>query len=62
MIDEKWSGWVDLFTYDEHYFIGFQIEKGQVTSTRKFQNENINAKKAIGFENKDVGRTIKTVD
>jgi len=62
MIDEKWSGWVDLFTTDEHYFIGFQIEKEQVTNTRKFQNDNINAKKSIGFENKDVRCYIKTVD
>jgi hypothetical protein len=61
-IDEKWSGWIDLFTYDEHYFIGFQVEKGQITNTRKFQKEDQNAKKAIGFENKDVRCYIKTVD
>jgi hypothetical protein len=61
-IDEKWSGWIDLFTYDEHNFIGFQVEKGQITHTRTFQKEGQNAKKSIGFENKDVRCTIRTVD
>jgi len=62
MIDEKWSGWIDLFTYDEHYFIGFQVEKGQITHTRKFKQEGQNAKKAIGFENKDVRCALVTTD
>lgn len=36
MIDEKWSGAVDLFTYDEHHYIGFEIHKGKITETRHF--------------------------
>ncbi|MFT7364765.1 MAG: hypothetical protein ACI9UV_002978 [Algoriphagus sp.] len=62
MIDEKWSGWIDLFTYDEHYFIGFQVEKGQITHTRTFKQEGQDAKKAIGFENKDVRCALVTTD
>jgi hypothetical protein len=45
MIDEKWSGAVDLFTYDEHHFIGFEIHKGQVISSRQFrEGENTNSR------------------
>jgi len=45
MIDEKWSGVVDLFTYDEHFFIGFEIHKGQVLSTRKMEVEDQGSRK-----------------
>jgi hypothetical protein len=62
MIDEKWSGWIDLFTYDEHYFIGFQIEKGQITNTRKFNKNAPNGKFYIGKENMDVRcKIVETV-
>ena len=59
MIDEKWSGMVDLFTYDEHYFIGFQIEKGQITNTRSFTTNTSNGKFHIGKENMDVRCYVK---
>ncbi|MCU0402796.1 MAG: hypothetical protein MUE75_17625 [Algoriphagus sp.] len=39
MIDEKWSGWIDLFSYDEHYLVGFQVEKGQITESRTFMDQ-----------------------
>ncbi|MFN3758361.1 MAG: hypothetical protein ACK4SF_04015 [Algoriphagus aquaeductus] len=54
MIDEKWSGWIDLFSYDEHYLVGFQIEKGQITESRTFKKSSPSGKVGIGFENKDV--------
>jgi hypothetical protein len=54
MIDEKWSGWIDLFSYDEHYLVGFQVEKGQITESRTFKKSSLNGKVGIGFENKDV--------
>ena len=54
MIDEKWSGWIDLFSYDQHYLVGFQVEKGQITESRTFKKSSHNGKVGIGFENKDV--------
>jgi hypothetical protein len=54
MIDEKWSGWIDLFSYDEHYLVGFHVEKGQITESRTFKKSLLNGKVGIGFENKDV--------
>lgn len=54
MIDEKWNGWIDLFTYDEHYMMGYYVDKGQLTHTRTMQNEMVNAKSSIGAENMDV--------
>jgi hypothetical protein len=38
MIDENWSGEVDLFTYDEHYFMGFVIKEGVVTDIKRVSN------------------------
>jgi hypothetical protein len=54
MIDEKWSGWIDLFSYDEHYLVGYKIDRGQFTHTRTMQKGMENAKNSIGLENKDV--------
>ncbi|MDX5479836.1 MAG: hypothetical protein LPJ98_15425, partial [Cyclobacteriaceae bacterium] len=31
-IDYDWSGKIELFTYDERHFIGFEIKEGEVTS------------------------------
>ncbi|WP_143186001.1 hypothetical protein [Algoriphagus halophilus] len=54
MIDEKWNGWIDLFSYDEHYLVGYKIDRGQVTHTRTMQKGMENGKKSFGYENKDV--------
>jgi len=53
-IDEKWNGWIDLFTYDEHYLMGYRISEGQLTHTRTMKVSSENSRKiAIGSENKD---------
>ncbi|SFT73280.1 hypothetical protein SAMN04489724_1898 [Algoriphagus locisalis] len=39
-IDEKWSGWIDLFSYDEHHLIGFRIEQGTKVSSRTLSQES----------------------
>jgi hypothetical protein len=41
-LDELWSGSIDIFTYDEHHFIGFTYEDGQLKSTNIY-GENANA-------------------
>ncbi|WP_439488954.1 hypothetical protein [Algoriphagus sp.] len=43
-IDEKWSGWIDLFSYDEHHLIGFRIDQGVRVSTREFSKPGAGAK------------------
>ncbi|MHA7129558.1 hypothetical protein [Algoriphagus namhaensis] len=54
MIDEKWSGWIDLFTYDEHYVRGYRLDEGELTHTREMQVNAGNAKKgSFGPENMD---------
>ncbi|GAB2478242.1 hypothetical protein GCM10027164_04350 [Algoriphagus taiwanensis] len=62
MIDEKWSGTVDLFTYDEHYFMGFEIHKGQILATRQMETLPDHNRKSLGLENKDVRCAITTTD
>ncbi|MDE0561526.1 hypothetical protein OU792_16130 [Algoriphagus sp. NF] len=53
MIDEKWSGWIDLFTYDEHYLMGYKVTEGELTHTREMQKNPENARKiAVSSENK----------
>ena len=53
MIDEKWSGWIDLFTYDEHYLMGYKVTEGELTHTREMQKNPENAHKiAVSSENK----------
>lgn len=54
MMDEKWNGWIDLFSYDEHYLVGYKIDRGQLTHTRTMQKGMENGKKSFGNENKDV--------
>ncbi|WP_146613677.1 hypothetical protein [Algoriphagus yeomjeoni] len=39
-IDEKWSGWIDLFSYDEHHLIGFRIDQGTKVSSRTLSQES----------------------
>jgi hypothetical protein len=62
MIDEKWSGVVDLFTYDEHFFIGFEIHKGQVLSTRKMEVEGESSRRHFGSEQMDYRCSTTTTD
>jgi hypothetical protein len=54
MIDEKWSGTVDLFTYDEHFFIGFEIQKGRILATRKVEVTGEGGRRGIGPEQLDI--------
>lgn len=51
MIDENWSGEVDLFTYDEHYFMGFVIVQGQIIATRYAEVIPDGSKNRQGTEN-----------
>ncbi len=37
-IGAGWSGTVDIWTYDERHFIGFNIKDGQMISTVKYDN------------------------
>ncbi|WP_146064401.1 hypothetical protein [Algoriphagus boritolerans] len=60
MIDQKWSGIVDIFTYDEHYFIGFEIEKGQILNSRKVEQIADGNRKSINSENKDYKCSVVT--
>lgn len=44
-INEYWSGQVDIFTYDEHHFVGFLVNEGKIEeSVRYGLEENINAR------------------
>ncbi len=62
MIDEKWSGTVDLFTYDEHFFIGFEIEKGRILATRKVEVTGEGGRRGIGHEQLDIRCSVTTTD
>ena len=62
MIDEKWSGTVDLFTYDEHFFIGFEIQKGKILATRKIEVTGEGGRRAIGPEQLDIRCSVTTTD
>ncbi|MFM2251218.1 MAG: hypothetical protein RLZZ358_2148, partial [Bacteroidota bacterium] len=62
MIDEKWSGTVDLFTYDEHFFIGFEIQKGRILATRKVEVAGEGGRRAIGPEQLDIRCSVTTTD
>ncbi|WP_026951956.1 hypothetical protein [Algoriphagus mannitolivorans] len=61
-IDEKWSGSVDIFTYDEHYFIGFEIDAGQVLGTRKMEVIPNGQRKSFSKENLDYKCTIVEIE
>ena len=44
-INGLWSGQVDLFTYEEHHFIGFTFVDGEIITTNTYgSNENLNNK------------------
>jgi hypothetical protein len=51
MIDAEWTGIVDLFTYDEHYFMGFEIVQGQIIATRYAEVIPEGSKNRQGTEN-----------
>ena len=62
MIDEKWSGTVDLFTYDEHFFIGFEIQKGRILATRKVEVTGEGGRRGISPEQLDIRCSVTTTD
>lgn len=62
MIDEKWSGTVDLFTYDEHFFIGFEIQKGRILATRKVEVTGEGGRRGIGPEQLDIRCSVTTTE
>lgn len=62
MVDEKWSGTIDIFTYDEHHFIGFEVDRGQIKSTRQLVPKADGSRKTFGPENMDVRCTPVTTD
>lgn len=62
LIDEKWSGTVDLFTYDEHFFIGFEIHKGSILSTREVEVAGASGRSAVGPEQLDFRCSVTTTD
>lgn len=62
MIDEKWSGTVDLFTYDEHFFIGFEIYKGRILATRKVEVTGEGGRRGISPEQLDIRCSVTTTD
>ena len=62
MIDEKWSGTVDLFTYDEHFFIGFEIQKGRILATQKVEVTGEGGRRGIGPEQLDIRCSVTTTD
>ena len=62
MIDEKWSGTVDLFTYDEHFFIGFEIQKGRILATRKVEVTGESGRRGMGPEQLDIRCSVTTTD
>lgn len=62
MIDEKWSGTVDLFTYDEHFFIGFEIDKGRILATRKVEVTGESGRRGMGPEQLDIRCSVTTTD
>lgn len=39
-LNQYWSGQIDIFTYDEHHFIGFQIIEGKINQTNKYGSLN----------------------
>lgn len=62
MIDEKWSGTLDLFTYDEHFFIGFEIQKGRILATRKVEVTGEGGRRGMGPEQLDIRCSVTTTD
>lgn len=35
-IDHDWSGKIEMFTYDEHHFVGFEIQDGEIVRNYTF--------------------------
>ncbi|WP_192347507.1 hypothetical protein [Algoriphagus sp. Y33] len=46
-IDEKWSGWIDLFTYDGYHVKGYRIDAGEKVSTRVFLTEEVTSSESL---------------
>jgi hypothetical protein len=51
MIDLGWSGTVDIWTYDERHFIGFNILEGELVSTVRYDTGIDENAKAINGHN-----------
>jgi len=47
-----WSGKLEIFTYDEHFFVGFEIKEG--IFERSYTYQEVNGDKKINHYNKDV--------
>lgn len=52
-INEYWSGKLELFTYDEHHFIGFEFEEGQIINEISYSKIS-SGSKVKNFNNADV--------
>ncbi|MBN7814761.1 hypothetical protein [Algoriphagus pacificus] len=52
-INEYWSGKLELFTYDEHHFIGFEFEEGKIINEITYSKNNTGAK-VKDYKNADV--------
>ena len=61
-IGAGWSGTVDIWTYDERYFVGFIIEDGQLTATKHPEGYDFdqNARK-IGLNGENLDTTCRHV-
>ena len=51
-IDYDWSGTIEIFTYDEHHFVGFEIKEGKVV--RDFTRKPFEGEKKKSTANMDV--------
>lgn len=54
-IDHDWSGKIEMFTYDEHHFVGFEIKEGELV--RDYTLTPYNGDKRKDYSNMDMGCT-----
>ena len=44
-INEYWSGRIDIFTYDEHHFVGFEVFESEIKKSIRYGvNNNLNSR------------------
>lgn len=44
-INEYWSGRIDIFTYDEHHFVGFEVFESEIKNSIRYGvNNNLNSR------------------
>jgi hypothetical protein len=58
-IDYDWSGTIEIFTYDEHHFVGFEIKEGKVV--RDFTRKPFEGEKKKSTANMDVRCTTHII-